>query len=134
MSPTDTSSSSNLTSAIDNTEINRSGTEGQRKFTAQDFLAHDENKEVIRTFLRFGIAIAFGPIAAFFGAQQLAVWLRIPGVTDGTIVGLVASIGLVLSLIAAYAYHAYQEEKRDYFAAHPEDTRPLWSDSEKKQK
>lgn len=98
-----------------------------KRFAVNDFLLHEENGPVIKTFLRFSFAMALGPIAAFYGAQHLVVSLKLFSGSDGVIAGVIVSLTVILSLMAAFAYHAYQEEKRDYFAQHPEDTRPVFS-------
>lgn len=100
-----------------------------KKFTTHDIITYEDNAQVIQTFLRFFIALAFCPIATFYAAQYFALSLRLPAVTDGTVVGFSVSLIVVLFLMAAYAYRAYQEEKQDYFSEHREDTRPLFSPS-----
>lgn len=89
---------------------------GRPKFTVNDFLQYKENGPVIRTFVIFALCLAIGPIFAFFAFQRLAVSLKIPRVVDGSVVGLIGANAVVVSLIGAYAWLAYQEEKRDYFA------------------
>lgn len=93
------------------------------KFTFSDFMAYGENQDTIRVFLYFATAMAVLPIGTFFATQFT---LRRTHGTDGSIGGCIASVTVILALMAAYAIRAYQEEKRDYFAENPSDTRPVW--------
>lgn len=105
----------------------------RKKFTVNDFLTYKDNAPVIKTFLYYSVSIALGPIVAFYVAQNLVLAFNIPGVTDGTVAGLITSLIVALSLMGAYAYHAYQEEKRDYyFSQCSEEKRSSSSRSDKK--
>lgn len=91
--------------------------------TLREVLRHEENQPVLRLFLVTSIALAVLPLLAFLIVQSLI--RRYYGV-DGALVAAASSIVTVLCLVGAYAIHAYYEEKRDYFATHPDDKRPVW--------
>lgn len=87
-------------------------------------LQYEENKPVLRYFFVTAAAVALLPLVTF-AAVQFGV-RKFFGL-EGSVIATASSLGILLVVVASYAIHAYYEEKRDYFASNPHDSRPVWT-------
>lgn len=91
-------------------------TNKKNKFSIFDFYTFGDNAAVINQFFRFCFALAVFPIVTFYLTQHVVLVLNLPLTTDGSTAGAVVSLIVLLILMALYAYRAYNEEHRDYYA------------------